>query len=1489
MYIFSLITKNKIIINGNCLILLNVEEKSAYPYITTFKKEPFKSFIRVKRKEIGNFYYSEHNRIVEFYQYYNQNLLKDPNLNLESVFWFLLLRKYLKQEKRFNKDEIFNYIKKCEIQQYGQLGFKLSPHSEKVPDIHSTYLALSCLKNLGLLKQYLFSKEPDQIKGEIKNFVLSLKKGNKFLHCQDKECNIDKNISSAQMLYYVLEIFSLLDIDVRVNRDQFGLYLGDKKRTPSLIFRFLCLKYLDLDLEVKEKEIQFLQQLQKESGGFSFNQIDNIEITFWLVYTLELYSWILDYNPAGIFSFINEKLNLILNNQTIWNSDKLSEVSKLIILLSLVWKKFIDEIERLLFKQLEKEKFIDINQFKTTFGLEEYTDELISYINLNYNFNLHILNNEIEFKNYINNFSVGKKEFFQNFYNKLFINSVVSLSDLFKRHRTLHNEPLKLKEEVFPIIRDMVDKRFFNGNIITKKVFLGIKTKFLFYLNYIFKKIIVSDMELNVERIFEEKEKLADIRNDIYNMTLKLEGVTSQIREEIESYLLINEIDYAKERLKFVIRNALMEADFLNENIENSFYEELNYVNIQASLGSEISNWNKLYSVLQKRLTEVESYLKSKIQEKEEVRNLNNLLENLGEKISIIEEDLNKKIDSFRKIFCETLEKEYDSEKINLIMDDLDKIAQNVRKYDTIIYNISQQVTTKERKIVKKHKKVIDNWIRIKEKFDENFNYYTDGFQFFNINLQKIEEINSRIDADIIEIGENAKSKLLENKFQDAFNITKKESDLLMDERLNEIKELQSTIKQEIKRKQKLYSLYHYLQEKLENLETNIIELIANQVKNLKNKITEERNRARLEDFDNFISQESVIFKSQLNAVKSSLENSSNLKIEVVMKEFDTLEFNFNKMNKIYQKKLSECVKFIENFKEESELRIIQWEKFNNYFVNEISLLKDEIINNIISNKITAITIEKKTDNIKLIDLKKEVNLSCKVLINKLKDMIDISKINAELDEKEKTILVYTDYYYLNKELKNYIENNLLKLNRERIGKILALYDSSIRNRTLNINMLELQNRINDLRIFKDVLPKQFYEKVRELQINQERVEFHETKKYFESILENERNAINNIKNSLNQFNKKHIFIEQQFNSLNIELKEYIANVFKKTETYENYFKIQETFESKKRIFKENLKQSQDKIEHKINDLLHKSGDLAKLVPEIRELYVKVKNNFSKEYNNKIQKINDQIIAMKNESYREQLLTLINKNKINLSQLLGNLERKVEDNIEIKEFKKSNILIQRRAKTIDLEIKEIKRHVEAKFKDFSKQSKNFNQISKFILEDFNNFIDEYSEILNEKVKALERLILKSYIDMTIKAVANEYLTIGFLNNELKIKKQNIQDHLLFLISAGKLNGKYNPVLSIYYENPEVLDEIDETELEVIKSTNYKVNMMLRHLKNFASQYGSIIAFFASIVTISYYLFLFSGGNPAVFAIPAIITTIILVLYFFRKGKEEKIK
>ena len=200
---------------------------------------------------------------------------------------------------------------------------------------------------------------------------------------------------------------------------------------------------------------------------------------------------------------------------------------------------------------------------------------------------------------------------------------------------------------------------------------------------------------------------------------------------------------------------------------------------------------------------------------------------------------------------------------------------------------------------------------------------------------------------------------------------------------------------------------------------------------------------------------------------------------------------------------------------------------------------------------------------------------------------------------------------------------------------------------------------------------------------------------------------------------------------------------------------IQQNFEIKNRYFNENLRQSQNRIEEEIRLLTRKTKDSNKMVPEMRELFVKEKQYFQHEFNIKIKKIDDQITVLKKSSFREQLLSLINNNKTQLSQLLGNLERKVEDNIDIKEFKRSILMIQKRTKEIELEIKNIKRNVNALVKEFSRQTLNFNQISKFIIEDFTKFISEYSEILREKIKALERLILKSYIEMTIKAVANE--------------------------------------------------------------------------------------------------------------------------------------
>ncbi|MFX1281397.1 MAG: hypothetical protein ACFFA3_18765, partial [Promethearchaeota archaeon] len=800
--------------------MLNVEQKSAYPYITKFKKEQFKSFVNVRRRNIGNFYFKEFNKLVLYYDYFKKNLFNEPNLTLVDVFWFSLLMKFSKREKKENKDATYKYIKNCEVRDYDQIGFKLSFDSKKQPDIYSTYLALSSLKIVGALNEYLLSDGTSQIKEEIKNFVLSLKKGENFLHCHDKECDICKDITPVRTLFYVMEIFTLLGVDIRNSKEQFRTYIIENKKKPeTLIYKFLCLKYLDLETEVKEKDVQYLLQFQKSTGGFGFNQADNLNDTFWIVYVLSNFSWLLDFNPSSVYFYINNKLNEILNNKDNWNTQKMVVTSKLIILSSLIWKKFIDEIERILFKKLEKENFIDLNQLITTFGLSNDIEDIISYINLSYNFNLRILNNKIEFRNYLRNLSEGKQIFFQTFYEQIKTKSIISLSSMIKKYRISNEENLKLKEDVFPIINDMISRHFFKGYVKTKKIFLG-KKKYNFYLNSFLEKVILSDTEINTERIFEEKEKLEDIKNDLYNMTLKLKNLENQINEEINSYLLIDEIDYAKERLKFIIRDSLMEADFLNENIENSFNEILYYTNIKAILGNEISQWDKVYSTLQTKLAAIDSQLKEMIKEKETIIYLNNLLENLSEKLVLIEEDLEKKLDSFKKTFSETFEREYIEDKFDLIIQQLNQISDDINKYDKTIFNISQQITTTDSDVVNKHKEIINRWVKIKNNYENEYKFYHEGFQFFRENLKNIIIINEKLRNDISNIGKIIRSKIEENQFQEAFEFIKKESNILLNEKTQEIKKLQSLVKTEIKSKQKLYLLYKHLQDNLENLES---------------------------------------------------------------------------------------------------------------------------------------------------------------------------------------------------------------------------------------------------------------------------------------------------------------------------------------------------------------------------------------------------------------------------------------------------------------------------------------------------------------------------------------------------------------------------------------------------------------------------------------------------------------------------------------------
>ena len=154
----------------------------------------------------------------------------------------------------------------------------------------------------------------------------------------------------------------------------------------------------------------------------------------------------------------------------------------------------------------------------------------------------------------------------------------------------------------------------------------------------------------------------------------------------------------------------------------------------------------------------------------------------------------------------------------------------------------------------------------------------------------------------------------------------------------------------------------------------------------------------------------------------------------------------------------------------------------------------------------------------------------------------------------------------------------------------------------------------------------------------------------------------------------------------------------------------------------------------------------------------------------KIEKILEQIFTLKDETFQGKLLALINEQKVKLSHKLGTLQKSVEEYIDIREFKKASSIIQKRARKIEDKVNDSKRTIFQQIKEFNKDSKGFETKNKYIIDDYEQFIQEFGDVINEKTKSLERFIIKSYVEMAIKAVANQFLTISFLNDELNIKR-----------------------------------------------------------------------------------------------------------------------
>ena len=113
-----------------------------YPLISTYKKPQWYPFTSIKT--VPQVFLPHRGLLEQYFKEISDQILNYDKLNLENLYWYLLLGKYLgvNLHKLPLKDEIYKITKMCSIETEDQLGFKFHTYSDITPDIWSTNFAL---------------------------------------------------------------------------------------------------------------------------------------------------------------------------------------------------------------------------------------------------------------------------------------------------------------------------------------------------------------------------------------------------------------------------------------------------------------------------------------------------------------------------------------------------------------------------------------------------------------------------------------------------------------------------------------------------------------------------------------------------------------------------------------------------------------------------------------------------------------------------------------------------------------------------------------------------------------------------------------------------------------------------------------------------------------------------------------------------------------------------------------------------------------------------------------------------------------------------------------------------------------------------------------------------------------------------------------------------------------------------------------------------
>lgn len=1418
--------------------------------------------------------------------------------DLERTFYALLSSSFLDSLKNFNQ-LLIKKIGEFIFRFRAPIGGFFSLHNWN-PDVWSTFYAVAALKILGL------QLNEDEKKQTIRFLLENRKSDGFFSHCNNKDCLCGTHPTYKSTFFAIACLYLLGSLDV-INEIKFSRALLKRIEKNEIDKYYLILTYYLLNPRETLKDdylLAFITQFQGPDGGFGKKtESTSINDTFWI--SSCFISFLLSHklNKGKMLEYISSKYKPDggFNEDGIQKSD-LILTSQAVSIIFLLLPPLYDEVENgiLRYVHLQKETYVRTlcDEF---FVSEKFVLQLIREMQRKYKwFDIDIIKFKELFNTYVSHLPPDDARIAKKVMDWVF-NKTMTKIDLLEFAKTFRRIPDKL-EQIKRVINQLIEQHFIIGSIETVKKRLKKTEALRVYI--LPDNIIVRKREFPYNTIIEEKEELAQFIMEIKDSMDLVPSITQEFEESIRILLDSDEIELAREKNTRNYQQALDKFKAQKEHINNlkgGFF----LIDVERSV-EILKDWKTRLNQKKDETKKIYANFNIEISERQKILNAYAELEKLVAVINEKLESYKKQIEDLISEFQRTCAKhELDSKKSFFLQqsDDIEanmaNTAREINEKISELYNITNKGALLRNVIFTRDSRMGKDIITLNQDIRKKSHAFDEFLasqwnQKQSDSSKRLMDIRSKIYKrdEILNIMDkrNAqfRARLEEMKKID----DDEELNLAILRALDVITETNLYLDEYIMDTNKILDDFDVVAGDIPFLWTDLMERMRLELEAVK-KQTEEKiltikERSKKADFETLIDKKIQKFNRAIDQLEdlSRLEiiNEENNLCALIKKRYNFLRSEMKQEDKNINDTIRTESQEVNNFSEYTMVPVNRWKTFMKHIENSLRNKKDYLIETVMMKIIHEYSTEAKGGRVKIDELAKLIGMKKGNIKERLNQMINAAKINAEIVCPNEIIpLTVPNLKQL--EFENQIDKYVNEQEFERFEKLFVNYCAT---HLLDDNKKEISSKIET--IFKSL-----NENDKELESkfsNQFHNPYNEdlVTKWIQrrTFIENGIASINHILDKRHEF-KKHV--EVALRDIRTQIKDVNNYLSKEIESYSNLDEARTLLDEKFSALDDSIRVHKEKLQ----DFIESTGTTSYL-KKFKIIVEDLQNHFEEEisrfyYEVRVQKekLEEKFIGILEGDLKEDLRKQIVNFKNEFHDLITEVENTTTDLLSQGNLDEANSTLREAFKDLSYSLRNMGNEIQNRMTYVEKNLKipNFRDSCLSLLREWN--YKELEDVLKRTKIILEDEIIKKNLVYMEKAYETQRIPIQQLASRLGMKRSVMQSRLLRILGTSNLDNIKIDVNSnsivfgmgrlSYQEIKKALERAD-LELQedgIIPETDKSLVTII--YSNFKSFLGFIFAFISPLATLTslsatFYLL---SGSPTSFLIVAIGYPIILVI------------